>query len=169
MYLTDKYRILCDIKMHIRLKCTWNILPDYMLGYNTSQQYKSSNTKIETITVNCMKIFKLNNTITALGCSIRLLITDLTKQKKLLVNYKIWNFKLFGQRRKRKKKRKSRKPSGLWQISKGNNISIMEILEEKEKRVESIFKAIMPYNFPNIGEKCTSILMRPNGTQIGLH
>lgn len=53
-----------------------------------------------------MKIFKLNNTITALGCSIRLLITDLTKQKKLLVNYKIWNFKLFGQRRKRKKNAK---------------------------------------------------------------
>ena len=91
-------------------------------------------------------------------------------QKKESSTWKIAhkNYPVRGAKRIKKMKKSDESPWDLWDTMKMNNVRIMGIPEgEKEKRTESIFKAIMTENFSNLGRERHIQIHKVQRTPIG--
>lgn len=115
-----------------------------------NEQSEKFDDKIATIK---KQIQRLKNTITELKNSTGSFKTKHNHEEKLISTLEHRNLPKGATRKKNEKE--WRKPMGIMGCNTKNNICLVGIPEgeEEEERTESIFKAIMAENCPNVGKK----------------
>ena len=151
----DKEFKIMIIKMLIEVKRTMH------------EQSESFNKEIENTRKYQREIRKLKNKITQLRNSVEGFNSRLNQVEETTSKLKIQGSGIYPNRRAKSKRMKKSENSlrDLWDTRKWTNVHIIGLPEgeERENRTESLFKEIMPGNFPNLRKEAD---MRIQETQV---